>query len=57
LQGKFPYIVAEVNKRLRAKDVLYRVQIGAFRNKSNAEDLLAKAKSAGFKDAFITKVQ
>lgn len=32
----------------------YRVQIGAFSKKENAEATLAKAKAAGFKDAFIT---
>ena len=36
---------------------LYRVQIGAFSVKSNAENCLQKAKSAGFTDAFITEVQ
>lgn len=36
---------------------LYRVQIGAFREKSNAENCLQKAKSAGFTDAFIKEVQ
>ncbi len=33
--------------------VLYRVQIGAFSVKANAEKTLAKAKAAGFADAFI----
>lgn len=33
----------------------YKVQIGACSNKQNAEKLLAKAKAAGFSDAFITK--
>ncbi|WP_139904015.1 N-acetylmuramoyl-L-alanine amidase [Clostridium thermarum] len=32
---------------------LYRVQIGAYSVKANAEAQLAKAKAAGFKDAFI----
>lgn len=32
---------------------LYRVQIGAYSNKSNAEAQLARAKRAGFSDAFI----
>lgn len=36
---------------------LYRVQIGAFREKSNAENCLQKAKTAGFTDAFIKEVQ
>jgi N-acetylmuramoyl-L-alanine amidase len=32
---------------------LYRVQIGAYSIKANAETQLAKAKKAGFTDAFI----
>jgi N-acetylmuramoyl-L-alanine amidase len=32
---------------------LYRVQIGAYKNKSNADATLKKARNAGFKDAFI----
>ncbi|MEK3992288.1 MULTISPECIES: N-acetylmuramoyl-L-alanine amidase [Robertmurraya] len=32
---------------------LYRVQVGAFTNKGNAETLLKKLKSAGFTDAFL----
>lgn len=38
-------------------DVLYRVQIGAFSVKENAESMLFKAKAAGFNDAFITEVK
>lgn len=34
---------------------LYRVQIGAYSVKANAEAQLAKAKKTGFKDAFITE--
>lgn len=37
-------------------NTLYRVQIGAFRVKANAEAMLKKAKAAGF-DAFITEVK
>lgn len=33
---------------------LYRVQVGAFKNKSNAESMLKKLKAAGYSDAFIT---
>ena len=33
---------------------IYRVQIGAFSVKENAENQLAKAKAAGFTDAYIT---
>lgn len=32
---------------------LYRVQVGAFRVKANADAMLKKLKDAGFKDAFI----
>ena len=32
---------------------LYRVQVGAYSVKSNADAMLAKVKAAGFKDAFI----
>jgi cell division septation protein DedD len=36
-----------------AKKKYYRVQIGAYTVKANAEAQLAKAKKAGFTDAFI----
>ena len=36
---------------------LYRVQIGAFKDKANAENCLQQAKNAGFTDAFIKEVQ
>ena len=59
LESKFPYIAAEVNKRLNAKPeaptptpsqpgTLYFVQTGAFGNKSNADAQLARVKAAGF---------
>lgn len=32
---------------------LYRVQIGAYSVKANADKQLAKAKKSGFKDAFV----
>ena len=35
---------------------LYKVQIGAFKEKSNAESCLNKAKKASFDDAFIVEV-
>lgn len=35
-------------------ETIYRVQVGAFRNRQYANDLLAKLKQAGF-DGFITK--
>lgn len=62
LESKFPYIAAEVNRRLGAAEetppsgakTLYRVQIGAFSEKANAEACMKKAKAAGF-DAFIVE--
>lgn len=58
-------IAAEVNKRLGAEEetpapapdakTLYRVQIGAYSVKANAEACLQKAKAAGFADAFIVE--
>ena len=43
-------IAEEVNKKLKATEVtvLYRVQTGAFLNKSYADAMLAKVKAAGF---------
>ena len=43
-------IAEEVNKKLKAPEVtvLYRVQTGAFLNKSYADAMLAKVKAAGF---------
>ena len=35
------------------EDIIYRVQVGAFRNKQNAETYLSKIKNAGFPNAFI----
>ena len=40
-----------------AADVLYRVQIGAYKIKANAEKRQAEAKAAGFTDAFIVTVE
>lgn len=34
----------------------YRVQIGSYSEKSNAENLVKKAKAAGFSDAFVTEL-
>ena len=36
-----------------AEGTLYRVQVGAYKNKANADNMMAKLKAAGF-DAFIT---
>lgn len=63
LESKIPYIVEQVNKKLGTSKTeqaepdtktLYRVQVGAFAVKSNAEAMLKKIKAAGFDDAFIT---
>ena len=66
LESKFPYIAAEVNKRLGAEQAapaapapsltLYRVQVGAFTKKAYADRKLQAVKSAGFEDAFLACV-
>lgn len=35
-------------------NVIYRVQVGAFRNKTYALDYLQRVKDAGFPNAYIT---
>ena len=52
LYERHSQIATEVNEKLKGSKI-YRVQIGAFSKKENAEKMLAKAKSAGFTDAFI----
>lgn len=42
---------SEVNAEMQ-KDIFYRVQVGAYKNKANAEAMLTKLKAAGF-DGFI----
>lgn len=51
-----PYTMDVFRKDVKAKmsPSYYRVQVGAFSNKQNAENLLAKLKQAGF-EGFITK--
>lgn len=53
---KTPYTMDGFRKDVRAamSPSYYRVQVGAFSNKQNAVNLLAKLKQAGF-DGFITK--
>lgn len=48
-----PNVIHEVNIRLKSPDSLYHVQIGAFKEKENAEYCLKKAQAAGFTDAFV----
>jgi N-acetyl-anhydromuramyl-L-alanine amidase AmpD len=54
LESKMGYIAEQVNKRLAAptSNKLYRVQVGAFKNKDNADALLKRLKAAGF-DGYI----
>lgn len=56
LQSKFPYIAKEVNKRLGATNTSdaakYYVQVGAYSQLKNAQNMVAKLKAAGF-DAVI----
>lgn len=66
LEERFPLIAEEVNRRLDAAqetpeeqhkpNVFYRVQVGAFREKTNGERSLAKLKAAGYTDAFLVEV-
>lgn len=46
-------VTKELNWNSEHEDIIYRVQVGAFRNKQNAENYLSKIKKAGFPDAFI----
>ena len=61
LYGRLGNLASRVNAGLgnaapqQASKVLYRVQTGAFKNKSNAQVLEAKIKNAGFA-TYITKV-
>lgn len=53
LESKFPYIAEQVNKRLTASakkpsGKLYRVQVGAFTNKANADKMVKQLKDKGF---------
>lgn len=54
LYNKHYEIAEEVNKRLKKSSPLYKVQVGAFRNKSNAKSLLNQLKDNGF-DGFIVE--
>ncbi len=58
LYERMGQIADDVNKRLcdTENSKLYRVQIGAFSSKTNAENYLEKAKKAGF-DGFIVEAE
>lgn len=56
--NKLPAFVNDVNKNIVNSapvnnDKLYRVQVGAFRSKENAEKFLKEVKAKGFTDSFI----
>ena len=54
LYERMGQIADEVNEQLATP--LYRVQVGAFRDKENAENFLETVKKAGFENAFIVTV-
>lgn len=62
LLDHFDNIFAEANKRLTgesenvSRETLYRVQVGAYQNRRNAEEMLARLNAAGF-EGFITNGQ
>lgn len=47
-------VTKELSKNLEHEGKIYRVQVGSFRDKQNAEKYLSKIRNAGFSDAFIT---
>lgn len=59
LESKMPYIAEEITKRLNVQKEVdgmwYKVQVGAFKNKSGAENLLAKLKADGYEGIIVTK--
>jgi hypothetical protein len=62
LESRMQDIAAEVNRRLNSPvpdepdgDIIYRVQVGAFRNRSFAEALRDELREAGYADAFIAE--
>lgn len=60
LESKFSYIAEQVNKELSgdstaSSDTLYRVQVGAFANKTNADNMVASVEKAGF-DTYLVQV-
>ena len=51
------YGVEYIDPSPAPKDVIYRVQVGAYSDKANAERFLAQVKAAGFEEAFIVEVK
>lgn len=59
LGSKMPYIAAEITKRLKPSaeaSILYKVQVGAFSNKANAEKMLVRLKADGY-DGFVVETE
>ncbi len=60
LYSRLGQLADEVTKRLttagQADEVIYRVQIGAYKSAANAKKMCDKARAAGF-DAFITEAR
>lgn len=52
-RGIAKYYNVEIDTKPPTSEVIYRVQVGAFRNKANANDLLHELKEKGY-DCFIT---
>lgn len=58
LYNRLGELAETVTKKLNPpKAPIYRVQIGAFKNKKYAEQYADKAKKAGFKGAFVVEVK
>lgn len=60
LYSRLPDVAATVTKRLnpeKKKQTFYRVVVGSYTVRANADASLKKAKAAGFNDAFITAVE
>lgn len=63
LKSKFPWIAEQVNTQLKNnkaaanKKTIYRVQVGAFSKRENAENMLKKLQSQGYTDAFIKQAE
>jgi N-acetylmuramoyl-L-alanine amidase len=54
-KGICDYYNVPVTEKKESSDTIYRVQVGAFSKKENAQTMLSKLKKAGF-DGVITKV-
>lgn len=57
LEAQFPAIAAAVNNLVYEQDVFYRVQVGAFNEKKNAEAFAQTLQKQGYADAFVVEVR